>query len=95
MMFEQYEFAGPFSNLEDLDKSPGVFIILCSEEGKFRILQVGCAKEIRVAVFEAIQNSEFSTLCKGKLRVAVYDTVDEDLMNKIKHQIQLRHLLLT
>jgi len=42
-----YEFEGPYFSIEQLKELSGVFVILCPEEGKFSVIDVGEASKVR------------------------------------------------
>ncbi|MBA4027134.1 MAG: hypothetical protein C0473_02730 [Cyanobacteria bacterium DS3.002] len=86
--YGQYEFAGPFSTFDELEDAPGVFILLCFKDNEFNILRFDAAKKIRTEVEMVLLEPGLSDMCGGKLRVAVYDTVDEEQMALIQQQLQ-------
>lgn len=54
-------------------------------------MSFGLAREIRTEVENVLLEPGVSGMCGGKLRVAVYDTVDEDQMMLIQEQLGRWH----
>lgn len=70
ILIGQYEFDGPFDNVNDLSDLPGLYAILHYEDEEYSLIQIGQSESIR----DCIELSPPSySMCKGStLVVALY-----------------------
>jgi len=87
LKFGDVELQGPFSRLDELEDKPGLFAILCYQNMKFEVLDVKPAKLVQTEVGETIAHVDWSEICKGKVRVAVHYTEDENEVERIKQAV--------
>lgn len=88
LTFSNVELEGPFSRLDELKDAAGVFAILCYRESRFNLLAVEVAEQVQTEVANLVARSDWSDVCSGKVRVAVYYTTDGTEASKIKDEIQ-------
>lgn len=82
------ELEGPFSQLDELKDSPGVYALLDSNEktGQFELLQVATTLLVRTQVANTLRD-DWTEFCTGKLCMAVYYGAEIEQLDAIKRQI--------
>lgn len=85
--FGDVELLGPFGRLDELQDSPGLFVIFCSQDEVYTALDVRIAHQVQTDVAEALNEPLWSDMCIGKLRVAVMYCSDDAVLHVTKHRI--------
>lgn len=88
LKYGNVELEGPFALLDELKDCAGVYALLCSdpETGHLELLQVRTARLVQTEVEKSLRD-DWSELCKGKLRVAVFYGTDAQQLDQVKQQI--------
>jgi hypothetical protein len=92
MSFEYwgYTFEGAWEDPINLDPRPGVYAIWCNAEGTWTVLHVGEAEDVKNAVMNHSQRSDWQKRCRGKLYYATTYTPGmlqagrEEIIQRIK-----------
>jgi len=78
-----YSFEGPFNNASYLKDKPGVYAILCSNNGKYHPVDLGESETVKSRVENHDRQSCWQQNCNGTLTVAVLYTPDRQLIEQI------------
>ena len=68
----QYDFEGPYFSTEKLREQPGVYAILCPEEGKFSVIDVSEASDVKSGVESSGRADCWQKNSSGTFMVAAY-----------------------
>jgi len=68
----KYNFEGPYSNPGSLEDRSGVYAILCEENGKLYLIDVGESSEVRTRVETHDRKACWERNCSGIIKYAAY-----------------------
>jgi hypothetical protein len=89
----RYDFEGPYISTERLRNLPGVYTILCPEDGKLSIIYVGESSEVKLSVEGHERRSCWQKKCSGTFMFSAYYTpsLGENGRNEIEASIRKQY----
>ncbi|MBE0428219.1 MAG: GIY-YIG nuclease family protein [Nitrospirae bacterium] len=85
----EYQFAGPYTSISDLQRKAGVYVILCRRtDGKYYVIDVGQAINVKERIENHNRKSCWTRNCDGTLSVAVFYTQYESERTRIEKIIR-------
>jgi hypothetical protein len=69
-----YEFEGPYFSIEQLKDQPGVYAILCPEEGRFSIIDVSEASNVKSMAMSSGKTRCWQNNSRGTFLFSAYYT---------------------
>lgn len=94
ILIGELEFEGPFLQAEDIRPEPGIFGILCQENGEFELIDLGETQCLRDCLDPGEHENNmlfYSETCKGQLSAVVHYTQGMPA----KERIALKYRLLS
>jgi len=86
----QYKFEGPYTTAENLEDRSGIYVILCSKNGKNFVIDVGESAEVRSRVENHDRADCWRRNCSGTLKVAVLYTPHLHATGRIEIEQEIR-----
>ncbi len=69
-----YTFDGPYSSTTPIEDKSGVYVILCSKDGKYWVIDVGESATVRTRLDNHDRKDCWIRNCQGTINYAVYYT---------------------
>ena len=86
----KHQFEGPYTNTSELGNRSGVYAILCVNEGKYSMIDVGESSEVRSRVENHDREDCWHRNCSGTLAIAAYYTPNQQQSGRMVIEQEIR-----
>ncbi len=85
-----YKFDGPYADTDNLENKSGVYAILCSDNGKYNVIDIGESFEVRNRIENHDRKDCWCRNCSGIIEVAVLYTPNQQQSGRMQIEQELR-----
>ena len=88
----KYSFTGPFGIIDMIKDRSGVYVIVCSVDGEYFLLDIGESLKLRTRIENHDKKDCWTKHCNGKLSIYVHYTSFLKQQGRILIEQELREL---